>query len=105
MQGRRPVLLVQLPHFLGDRNVALGRHFLEDEIHGEQRCKVLRAQRLMRTRMETRSRGRRGVGQDVVPLLRNLILTQLVLDLARHLLPLLNAVTDEIMVLAPGRAT
>ena len=62
-----PVQPVRVADRLGDLDLALGRHFLADEGHREERGQVVRSDRAERAGMQVRSRRDRQVGRDVVP--------------------------------------
>ena len=65
-QRRGAPQLIDLAHFFRDRNPALGRHFLLDQAHREDRRQRLGADRLaVRTQRRRRRIGH--VGDDVVP--------------------------------------
>ncbi len=91
VQRARPPQPVDVEHAAGDVDVALAGDLLLDERHREQRRQVLGADRLMGTRVQRRRRGRRKVGDDVVPLRRHLRLVEH--DLRRRGLPGAHEVT------------
>ncbi len=82
IEGARSPQPVDLPHLLGDLHEALTTHLLEDQVHREQGCKIVRPHRLMGPGMEDRGRGHGKVGHDVVPMRRKLGLGQD--DLGNH---------------------
>ena len=75
-QRGRPPQLEDLAHRLGDRDLALGGHLLQDQFHREQRRQVVRAHRLQRARVQHRRRRHRQVGGDVVPVRGHLALVE-----------------------------
>ena len=48
VERRRPPLPVDRPHLLGDRDEAVGRDLLQDDLHREERREVVRPDRLRR---------------------------------------------------------
>ncbi len=67
---------VDLAHLLGDLDPPLGGRLLRDEPHREERGQVVGDQRLLRARVQRRRRGRREVGDDVVPVRRDVVLVE-----------------------------
>ena len=58
---RRPPLRVNLPHFSGNLNLALGADLLHDQGHGKQRREIVGTDRLQGSRVQT---GARGLGKS-----------------------------------------
>ena len=75
-QRRRPPELVDVDDLAGDVDVVLAGHLLADQLHREQRRQVVGADRLEGARVQRRRRGRGQVGDDVVPLVRDLRLVK-----------------------------
>ena len=75
-QGRRPPLPIDVEHLARDVDVPLRGDLLEDQLHREQRLKRLRADRLVRARVQGRRRRHRQVGDQVVPGRGHLVLGQ-----------------------------
>ena len=73
IERRRPPELIDFPHLVRDVDPALLRHLLLDQRHGKDRQQVFRSNRLQRPRIDDRSQRTGHVGDDVVPLFRNLI--------------------------------
>ena len=71
-QRRRPPQLVDVEDRAGDVHVRVAGDLLADQLHREQRREVVRPDRLARARVQRRRRWRRQVGDDVVPLGRDL---------------------------------
>ncbi len=63
-------------HLLRDRDLALGRDLLQDQIHREERRQIVGPDRLPGARMKRRLGRVRRVGQHVVPAARDLALGQ-----------------------------
>ena len=86
-ESMRPVKRGRAPHAIDvahrsrDLDMPLGRHFLTDEGHGEQRSEVGGADGLAGAGMQNRRRRRRQIGDDVVPGARNAILVHHILAL------------------------
>ena len=91
-EGRGPPQAIDVLDLLGDVDVALGRHLLEDQVHREDGGEVVGADGLTGPRVQRR-RGRGGqVGEDVVPTGRHfrLIEQDLVLRDRCHGIPLIG---------------
>ncbi len=80
----RPPLAIDRPHLLGDRDEAIRRDLLQDDLHREERREVVRPDRLPGSRVENGRRRLGEVGRDVVPGLRKPALVEDVLDLVGH---------------------
>ena len=76
VQRGGPPQPVDVQHLVRDGDVGVGRHFLADQLHREQRREILRAHRLARPRVQRRGRRRGQVGDHVVPPARDLGLIQ-----------------------------
>ena len=83
VQRRGPPLAVDVQNLARDLDVPLRGDLLQDQVHREERLERLRADRLVRARMQRRGRGLRQVGDEVVPGRGHLILGEDVLVGAR----------------------
>ena len=84
VEGRGAPLPVDVAHRPGNLDLALGGDLLEDQLHREERRQVVRADGLLRPRMQHRRQGLRQVGRDVVPGLRDASFVEDVLDGVVH---------------------
>ena len=86
-QRARPPESEHVEHAAGDVDVRVARHLLFDQRHREQRRQVVGPDRLVGARMQRRRRRRRQVGDDVVPLRRDLGLFEQDLRVVGHGVP------------------
>jgi len=73
IEGRGPPEAIDVPNLVRDVDPALLRNFLLDQGHGENRQQVFRGNRLHGAGIDHRSQRTGHVGNNVVPLFRDLI--------------------------------
>ncbi len=90
IERRRAPLAIHRSHLFRDREEAVGRDLLLDDLQREERREVVGPDRLSGARMEHRRRRLREVGGEVVPGLRQAGLVEDVLHRVAHALPLVG---------------
>ena len=86
-QRRRPPERVNVADLVGDRDPAVGAHFLFDEVFRENRQQGFRRYRLFGARMQRRRQRFRKVRQQIIPLFGNVSLGQREVGLRAHIMP------------------
>ncbi len=76
IQRRGAPELVDVANAIGDLDPALPRHLLADDCHREDRGEIRGRQRLERPRAQERAELLRDIGEDVVPVRRQLVFRQ-----------------------------
>ena len=83
-QRRGPPQRVNFADLVGDRDPAVGAHFLLDEVFRENRQQGLRRYRLFGARMQRRRQRLGKVRQKIIPLFGNVLLAQRETDFRAH---------------------
>ena len=84
LQAPRPVErcgtveTIDFAHRLGNLDPPITGHLLQDQPHGEQGCQVIRSDGLPRAGVQHRRGRRRQIGDDVVPGVRDVLLSKTV---------------------------